>query len=403
MTDAHEALATIRAGFCLSPERVYLDGNSLGALHNIVRRRVDTVVNEQWGKDLIAGWNDHDWINQPSTVGNRIGQLVGADPGEVLCCDNLSINLFKCLTAALELNAPRTRIITEAGHFPTDNYMAEGVAQLLGPERCQVEAVPVEALSTLDFSDVAALSLSHVNFRSGTLRDLPGITARAQAAGALVIWDLAHSAGVLETALNRHNVDLAVGCTYKFLNGGPGSPGFLYIAKRHQRASNPLPGWMGHADRFAFEPSYRPAPGISRFLTGTQSVIAMAAAEAALSIFDSTDIATLRQQSLMLTQYLMDELANHPVTRDSQCLTPYPAHERGSQVSLRLDEGFPVSQALIDRGVIVDFREPDIIRFGIAPLYNQRSDIDLAVATLADILRSGIYREQRFSTRGTVT
>jgi kynureninase len=403
MTDAHEALATIRAGFCLSPERVYLDGNSLGALHNIVRRRVDTVVGEQWGKDLIAGWNDHDWINQPSTVGNRIGQLVGADPGEVLCCDNLSINLFKCLTAALELNAPRTRIITEAGHFPTDNYMAEGVTQLLGPERCQVEAFPVEALSTLDFNDVAALSLSHVNFRSGTLRDLPNITARAQAAGALVIWDLAHSAGVLETALNRHNVDMAVGCTYKFLNGGPGSPGFLYIAKRHQHASNPLPGWMGHADRFAFEPSYRPAPGISRFLTGTQSVIAMAAAEAALSIFESTDIATLRQHSLMLTQYLMDQLANHPVTRDIQCLTPYPAHERGSQVSLRLEEGFPVSQALIDRGVIVDFREPDIIRFGIAPLYNQLSDIDRAVTTLADILKSGIYREERFSKRGTVT
>lgn len=403
MTDAHEALATIRAGFCLSPERVYLDGNSLGALHNIVRRRVDTVIGEQWGKDLIAGWNDHDWINQPSTVGNRIGQLVGADPGEVLCCDNLSINLFKCLTAALELNAPRTRIITEAGHFPTDNYMAEGVTQLLGPERCQVEAVPVEALSTLDFNDVAALSLSHVNFRSGTLRDLPNITARAQAAGALVIWDLAHSAGVLETALNRHNVDMAVGCTYKFLNGGPGSPGFLYIAKRHQHASNPLPGWMGHADRFAFEPSYRPAPGISRFLTGTQSVIAMAAAEAALSIFESTDIATLRQHSLMLTQYLMDQLANHPVTRDIQCLTPYPAHERGSQVSLRLEEGFPVSQALIDRGVIVDFREPDIIRFGIAPLYNQLSDIDRAVTTLADILKSGIYREERFSKRGTVT
>jgi kynureninase len=261
----------------------------------------------------------------------------------------------------------------------------------------------VEALSTLDFSDVAAVSLSHVNFRTGTLRDLPGITARAQAAGALVIWDLAHSAGVVETALNRHNADMAVGCTYKFLNGGPGSPGFLYIAKRHQGASNPLPGWMGHADRFAFEPSYRPAPGISRFLTGTQSVIAMAAAEAALSIFESTAITTLRQHSLMLTQYLMDQLANHPVTSDIHCLTPYQAHERGSQVSLRLEDGFPISQALIDRGVIVDFREPDIIRFGIAPLYNQRSDIDVAVATLADILRSGIYREERFSKRGTVT
>ena len=403
MTDQNEALAAIRSGFHLSPERIYLDGNSLGALHNTVRQHVDTVINSQWGEDLIAGWNHHDWINLPSTVGDRIAQLLGASEGEVLCCDNLSINLFKCLAAALELNAPRTRIVTEAGHFPTDNYIAAGLAQLLGPHRCQIEPVAVEALDTLDFSDVAVLSLSHVNFRTGTLRDLSGITARAQAAGALVIWDLAHSAGVIETALNRHSVDMAVGCTYKFLNGGPGSPGFLYVAQRHQGATNPLPGWMGHADRFAFEPDYRPAPGISRFLTGTQSVIAMAAVQAALSIFDSVTVNTLRQHSLMLTQNLMDQLAKNPATCGIECLTPSDAHARGSQVSLRLEHGFAISQALIDRGVIVDFREPDIIRFGIAPLYNQSGDIDVAVSTLADILNSGVYREQKFSERATVT
>lgn len=403
MTNTDEALATIRAGFHLSAQRVYLDGNSLGALHDTVRRHLDTVVSRQWGEDLIAGWNKHDWINLPSTVGDRIAQLIGAGPGEVLCCDNLSINLFKGLAAALELNAPRTRIITEAGHFPTDNYIAGGLANLLGSQRCQVEAVEINTLETLDFSNVAVLSLSHVNFRTGTLRNLPEITARAQAQGALVLWDLAHSAGVIEAELNRHHVDMAVGCTYKFLNAGPGSPGFLYIAKRHQSATNPLPGWMGHADRFAFEPNYRPAPGITRFLTGTQSVIAMAAAQAALSVFETVTIKTLRQQSLALTQYLMDQLANNPVTSGIECLTPGEAQRRGSQVSLRLEHGFPISQALIERGVIVDFREPDIIRFGIAPLYNQRADINIAVTTLADILKSGIYREQRFSQRATVT
>ena len=316
-------------------------------------------------------------------MGDRIAQLLGAGAGEVLCCDNLSINLFKCLAAALEVNAPRTRIVTEAGHFPTDNYIAAGLAQLLGPHRCQVEPIAVEALDTFDFSEVAVLSLSHVNFRTGTLRDLSSITARAQAAGALVIWDLAHSAGVIETELNHHHVDMAVGCTYKFLNGGPGAPGFLYVAKRHQGATNPL--------------------GISRFLTGTQSVIATAAVQAALSIFDSVSVSTLRQHSLMLTQELMDQLASNPVTQGIECLTPSEAHARGSQVSLRLEDGFAISQALIERGIVVDFREPDIIRFGIAPLYNQSGDINVAVTALADILTSGVYLEEKFSKRATVT
>jgi len=402
-TDFAPALADIRAGFEISPDKVYLDGNSLGPLHRHVREKTLSVLQDEWGDDLIAGWNKHDWINLPLTVGNQVARLVGANPGEVLCCDNLSINLFKALAAALQLNTPRTRIVTEATHFPTDNYIAEGLAQLLGPGTCRVDALPLAEIEKLDFSDVAVLSLAHVDFRTGHRRNLPALTQRAQSGGALILWDLAHSAGVIDTALRDNNVDLAVGCTYKFLNGGPGSPGFLYVAQRHQHAGNVIPGWMGHADRFAFEASYRPAQGIGRFLTGTQSVIALAAAGAALSVFDDIDIGSLRECSLRLSDAFLAALGDHPTTAGIQCLTPTPHSDRGSQISLRLPEGYPISQALIERGVIVDFREPDIVRFGFAPLYNQPTDIDQAVAALADILDTRCYEASRFNQRNTVT
>ena len=401
--DTAALLATTRAGFELPAGKVYLDGNSLGPLHREVREQTLSVLRDEWGEDLIAGWNKHDWINLPLTVGDQLARLLGADTGEVLCCDNLSINLFKALAAALQLNAPRTRIVTEATHFPTDNYIADGLAQLLGPAACYVDALPLAEIEQLDFSDVAVLSLAHVDFRTGHCRDLPSLTHRAQADGALVLWDLAHSAGVVDTALNRNQVDLAVGCTYKFLNGGPGAPGFLYVAQRHQHADNVIPGWMGHADRFAFEPTYRPVEGIGRFLTGTQSVIAMAAARAALSVFDTLDIATLRQHSLQLSDALVAALQGHAATAEVECLTPMAHEERGSQISLRLPQGYPISQALIERGVIVDFREPDIVRFGIAPLYNHLDDIEQGVEALADILTTRCYEEPRFNQRHTVT
>lgn len=405
MTVADQArlLADIRAGFDIPPGKVYLDGNSLGPLHGSVKAHVLAVVGEQWGTDLIAGWNTHQWIDLPVVVGDQLAPLLGAQPGEVLCCDNLSINLFKALAAALEINAPRRRIVTEATHFPTDNYIADGLARLLGPNRCYVDALSLEQIAQLDFSDVAVLSLSHVDFKTGERRDLPSLTAQAQSAGALVVWDLAHSAGVMNPGLNDHHVDMAVGCTYKFLNGGPGSPGFLYVAPRHQQATNAIPGWMGHADRFAFESAYRPAKGMGRFLTGTQSVIAMAAASAALALFDGISVDTLRQRSLQLSDAFIAALAAHPATRDLACLTPLQHEQRGSQVSLRLSDGFPISQALIARDIIVDFREPDIVRFGFAPLFNLESDIDRAVSALADILASRVYTEPQFRTRTTVT
>jgi len=281
--------------------------------------------------------------------------------------------------------------------------MAQGLSALLGEERCVVEAVAVSDLLNTDFSDVALLSLSHVDFKTGELRNLPMITAQAQQAGALVIWDLAHSAGVVNVDLNKHNVDMAVGCTYKFLNAGPGAPGYLFMAKRHQHAPNSLPGWMGHADRFAFEADYRPADSIRRFLTGTQSVLALSATEAALSLFEQTSIGQIRAKSLALSDYFFSELNEHSATKPISVITPKDHDSRGSQVSLKLDHAFAVSQALISRGIIVDFREPDIVRFGFSPLYTRFDDCHRAVRALADILDAGVYREPRFNLRKTVT
>ncbi len=401
--DRDDALAFLRKFYDLPKDTCYLDGNSLGALSHSVEASMHKVVQREWGETLIGGWNSHGWLDLPIKIGDKLGALLGASPGETLCCDNLSINVFKSLAAALELRAPRTKIITEATHFPTDNYIAEGLARLLGPGRCQVIAVPLEDLGTTDLSDVAVVSLAHVDFRSGACRDIAGITKRVHDAGALVLWDLAHSAGVIDPALNANQVDMAVGCTYKFLNGGPGAPGFLYIAKRHHQAVNPLPGWMGHADLFAFESSYRPAPGIRRFLTGTQSVISMTAVDAALEIFERVSMAELRAKSLALSDYFLTLLRDEPVTREVVCLTPREHSQRGSQISLRLPMGYPISQALIARGIIVDFREPDIVRFGFSPLYNSFTEVHAAVTALADILRTECYREARYQQRQTVT
>ena len=401
--DREDALAPLRKSYDLPNDQCYLDGNSLGALSHAVKASIQDVVHREWGETLIGGWNNHGWLVLPMRIGDKLGALLGAAPGETLCCDNLSINLFKGLAAALELQAPRTKIVTEASHFPTDNYIAEGLAQLLGPERCEVVPVPLEDLGTIDLRDVAVVSLAHVDFRTGACRDIAGITAWAHEAGALVLWDLAHSAGVIDPALKDNDVDMAVGCTYKFLNGGPGAPGFLYVAERHHTVANPLPGWMGHADLFAFESSYRPAQGIRRFLTGTQSVISMAAVDAALTVFEEVSLDALRAKSLALSDYFLTLLHEQPATQELLCLTPREHSQRGSQISLRMPMGYPVSQALIARGVIVDFREPDIVRFGFSPLYNTFVEVRSAVTELADILRTECYREARYQHRLTVT
>lgn len=401
--DAEDTLAHLRQRFVLPTEKIYLDGNSLGPLSRNVSENLALVTHEQWAEDLISGWNTHQWIDLPLTVGNQLAPMLGAQPGEVLCCDNLSINLFKCLAAALELNAPRRKILTEAHHFPTDNYIAQGLSQLLGDSRCEVQTAAIEDLDHTDLQNVAVVSLSHVNFKTGELRDMSRITQQAHEAGCLIVWDLAHSAGVVDMNLTENLVDMAVGCTYKFLNAGPGAPGFLFMAERHQHANVALQGWMGHADGFAFESRYRPASGITRFLTGTQSVLATAAVTAALGIFEFVSISDIRQKSLALTDHFLDHLADCEWTRKLEVLTPRDHATRGSQVSLAIDQAFPVSQALIDRGVIVDFREPNIVRFGFSPLYNQFSEAERAVQILSAILENKWFIDPAYNRRHKVT
>ena len=393
----------LRAQFQLPDSKIYLDGNSLGALPRATPPTITDAVEKQWGEDLIDSWNTHDWIDLPLAVGNQISKLIGAAQDSVVCCDNLSINLYKAILAALELNPTRTSMCVEKQQFPSDNYIAAGVSRLLGNDRCSINALSIADMTPEQLSDVAVLVLSHVDYKTGSLRDMAQITKNAHAAGALVIWDLAHSAGVVDIDLTACEVDFAVGCTYKFLNGGPGAPGYLYVDPKHQSASNAIPGWMGHAAMFDFEPSYRPAQGIRRFLTGTQSVLALSAVSAGLKIFDAVPVSDLRARSLQLTRQFMDLLDESSVASATSVITPRSDDERGSQVSVSLEHAFPISQALIDSGVVVDFRAPNIIRFGFSPLYNTPAEAVAAVQALEEILREKRYEDPSYNVKSKVT
>ena len=394
----------LRSLFHLPDNTVYLDGNSLGALPYTAKTRLSEVISHEWADELVSGWNTKQWIDLPLSVGEQIAPIIGANPGTVICCDSLSINLFKALAASLEINAGRNLVVLEKGQFPTDSYIADGLSRLLGADRCQTQSVDISALTPDALSHSAVLLLSHVDYKSGSLRDMGTITKMAQSAGCLIIWDLAHSAGVIDMDLEASQVDFAVGCTYKFLNGGPGAPGFLYAAERHQEAQNPLPGWMGHARLFDFEAEYEAAPGIKRFLTGTQSVLALSAVRASLSLFDGLAMRDVRTQSLALTRHFMTLwLQSTALQTHSVLVTPTDDAQRGSQVSLALDSAFPVSQTLIADGVIVDFREPNIVRFGFSPLYNTFSDAERAIEALEAVLVSERYRLPEFQVRSTVT
>ena len=399
----NSSIKRVRSRLLLPPEKVYLDGNSLGPLTSEASEHLFEVIAQQWGQDLVAGWNKHGWIELPRTVGDQIAPIIGAHYGNVICCDSLSINLFKALSAALEINNTRTRITVEAHQFPTDNYIASGLARLMGPDRCQVNAIDISKLTADDLSNTAVLALSHVDYKTGTLRDMPGITALAQEAGALVVWDLAHSAGVIDLSLEASKVDFAVGCTYKFLNGGPGAPGFLFARAEHQCAQNPIPGWMGHARIFDFEPEYEPAKGIQRFLTGTQSVIALSAVAGALKLFEDVKVQDLREASLSLTRTFIERWKRSPVHTASALLTPENDSQRGSHVSLALDDAFPISQALIEDGIIIDYREPNIVRFGFSPLYNTNADVERAMSALEAIVTSRRYQAPQYQVKSTVT
>ncbi len=397
--DDADPLRACRERFVLPPGVTYLDGNSLGALPRAVAPRMQRAVEQEWGVGLIRSWNDAHWYPAPQRVGARIAKLVGAQDNEVIVADSTSVNLFKLLVAALRMRPGRSVILGEDDNFPTDAYIAQGVAEITGV-RCQ--AVPAaELMAALD-EQVAVLSLTHVNYRSGRMHDMAALTRRAHEVGALVIWDLAHTAGAMPCDLNGSAADFAVGCGYKYLNGGPGAPAFAFAAQRHHATlRQPLTGWHGHARPFEFTQTYEPAPGVDRLLVGTAPQLNLIALEAALTAFDGVDMQALRTKSLALTDLfirLVDErLAGFGLA------TPRDAAQRGSQVSLTHPEAWPIMQALIARGVIGDFRAPDILRFGFTPLYVGFADVWHAVATLADIMTTQAWAQPEFRQRKAVT
>lgn len=399
--DAEDPLAPLRAQFALPADVIYLDGNSLGALPKATPARVAEVMQKEWGESLIRAWNAHHWIDLPQRVGDKIARLIGAAPGSTLAADSTSVNLFKLLAAALQQRPGRRVILSEAGNFPTDLYIAQGLATLLQQgHRLRALEDPVAALD----GEVAVLMLTQVNYRTGAMHDMAAVTRAAHQAGALVLWDLSHSAGAVPLQLAADGVDLAVGCGYKYLNGGPGAPAFLYVAPELQdRLQMPLTGWLGHAEPFAFTPDFQPAAGIARGMVGTPGILGLAALEVGADLMLAAPMAALRAKSLRMTELfaaLVAQLCGPEVFR---LLTPPEPARRGSQVSLAHPEGYAIMQALIERGVIGDFRAPDVLRFGFAPMYLRYVDVWDAAATLAAVMEEEAWRAPRFQQRQAVT
>jgi kynureninase len=401
--DAQDPLAAKRADFLLPPGVIYLDGNSLGALPRATPARLAEVVTEQWGRDLIKSWNKHGWIDLPQRIGDKIARLIGGDPGEVVVADSTSINVFKVLAAALRLNSQRRTILSERDNFPTDLYMAQGLIELLG-QRHELRLVEEDAIADAVDGDTAVVMLTHVNYRTGAMHDMVRLTNAAHEHGALVLWDLAHSAGVVAVDLRAADADFAVGCGYKYLNGGPGAPAFVWVAPRHQQSAvQPLSGWLGHAAPFAFASEYRPAEGISRYLCGTPPVLAVVALECGIDTVLSTGISALREKSVGLSEVFIEAVEQECAGQGLVLLSPRDSSCRGSQASFAHAHGYAVMQALIARGVIGDFRAPDILRFGFAPLYLRFRDVWDAVQTLREILETGAWDRPEFHVRMTVT
>jgi kynureninase len=396
--DIADPLASLRNEFELQEGMIYLVGNSLGAMPKSAAQRAQQVVAEEWGKGLVGSWNKAGWFDMPSRLGDRVAPLIGAGPGEVVVTDSTSINLFKLLAAALQqqaanpATAARKVIVTERSNFPTDVYIAQGLSTWLDRGyRLRMVDSPEELLSAID-EHTAVVTLTHVNYRTGFMLDMKAITEHTHRLGGLIVWDLAHSAGAVPVDLNAAGADYAVGCTYKYLNAGPGGPAFLWVAKRHQDSfTHPLSGWWAHAAPFAMQPEFHATAGIRRGLCGTQPVVSLALVECGLDIFARTDMAAIRQKSLALSdlfiQLIEERCASHPLRLE----TPREHVRRGSQVSVAHPDGYAVMKALIDRGVMGDYREPEIMRFGFTPLYTRFVDAWDAVEILRDILDNKSY------------
>ncbi|MGW4086090.1 kynureninase [Streptomyces sp. NPDC004822] len=382
--DAADELASKRAEFVLD-DVVYLDGNSLGALPAHVPGRVEDVVRRQWGELRIRSWDESGWWTAPERIGDRIAPLVGAAPGQIVVGDSTSVNVFKALVAAVRIAGDgRDEILVDATTFPTDGYIAESAARMTG--RTLRPVTPAEVPDALG-DRTAAVLLNHVDYRTGRLHDLPSLTAAVRAAGAVSVWDLCHSAGALPVGLDEHGVDLAVGCTYKYLNGGPGSPAYLYVRHGLQdRFDSPLPGWNSHAEPFGMHRDFTAAPGAPRGRVGTPDILSMLALEAALDVWDGVPVEAVRAKSLALTDFFLECVEAYAPAGRVEPVTPAAHAERGSQVALRCADAGDVMRTLIARGVVGDFRHPDVLRFGFTPLYVSFADTERAARVLADVL-----------------
>jgi kynureninase len=397
--DAADPLRPLRDRFVLPEGVVYLDGNSLGALPRAAIERQRALVEEEWGSELIRSWNTRGWIEAPQRVGAKIAGLIGAKPNEVIVADSTSVNLFKLIVAAAALAPGRRQLLSEAGNFHTDLHIASGAAELAG---LGLDIVERDEIESAIGPDTNLLLLTHVHFKAGYRFDMAEVTARAKAAGALTLWDLSHSAGAVPLDLNRDGAELAVGCGYKYLNGGPGAPAFLYVAEPLQeRLISPLRGWMGHAQPFAFTDEYRPAPGIDRFLAGTPPMLSLAALESGIESFADADMDALWAKSIALFDLFAELVEAH--CPELECISPRDPERRGSHISFRHSNAFELCQALISDKVIGDFRAPDVARFGLTPLYLGFEDVWTAVERLRAILDTGRWREPRFAVRGKVT
>lgn len=392
--------ALARERFSIPNDVIYFDGNSLGAMPRATPERLRALMREEWRSDLIGSWTKHNWIDLPMTVAARLAPIVGAKAHELLIADSTSVSLFKLLGAAVKARPGRSVILTQDGNFPTDLYVARGLADMLGME---LRTVDGDQLADLIDDKVAVVTLTHVNYKSAAIHDMAAINAAAHAAGALTCWDLSHSGGAVRLDLDGEGCDLAVGCGYKYLNGGPGAPAYLYVADALQEEMEPpLQGWMGHAAPFAFDSDYRPADGIARFLTGTPSILALAALECGLQTFDGFAMADIERRSRDISQLFVDEVearCGNEVTLAS----PRDPARRGSHVCFAHENGYAVMQALIERKVIGDFRAPDLMRFGFAPLYNSADDVRRATEIMGEILESRAWDQERFRTRAKVT
>ena len=411
LRDQNDSLRSYREKFILPPETIYLDGNSLGARTKGAAERAQEVIAEEWGTGLIRSWNTAGWFDLPAKLGDTVSTIIGGGAGSTVVTDSTSINLFKAASAALKIQAtdsPERRvIITQRENFPSDIYMLQGLAAQLG-DGYEVRLVD-DAEVTAGFpntmtDEVALVVLTHVNYRTGRLFDMGSTTSAIHAGGAMVVWDLCHSAGALEIDLAGSGADMAVGCTYKFLNGGPGSPAFIWVAEALQnRFTQPLSGWWSHENPFEMAPSYTPAEGIRRFLTGTQPIISMSVAELGLNIASEVDMAAVRQKSLQLSDLFISlvetRLAKHPI----EIVTPREHAHRGSQVSITHPEGFAIMSALIERGIIGDYREPSVLRFGLTPLYIGFTEVWDTVEALRDILDNRTWDAPAHKVRGAVT